>query len=117
LASLLARWKRRLGWGAPVDETRAWACLVTNLLALPGLGTLMAGRNAGWIQGLLAVGGFVFTTVWFIDFLRTWFRTGALPLQPGPGFAVALLGVGLFAVSWLWALASSVAILRSAKKD
>lgn len=117
MASLLTRWKQRLGWGAPVDETRAWACLVTNLLALPGLGTLMAGRRAGWIQGLLALGGFVFTTIWFVDFLQTWFRTGSLPLQPGPSFALALLGVGLFGVSWAWALVSSIGIVRGARKE
>ena len=45
-----------------MDEARAWTSLMTNLLVLPGLGSLLAGRRAGWPQAALALAGFALST-------------------------------------------------------
>lgn len=101
--------------GVPVDEARAWACLLTNLLVLPGLGSLIAGRRSGWPQAVLALVGFVLTTVWLVGFLAEWGRSGDFPLDPGPHLPAGALGVLLFAVSWVWGLLTGLLVLRDAR--
>lgn len=108
------------------DAATARACLATNL-ALPGFGTLMAGRWIGWVQALLTVAAFALTLVggvnlflWYaahraqfndpfadpVENLRALWRVARWPL----------LGMGLFALSWLWALGSSLQTLRAARR-
>jgi len=99
----------------PMDEARAWACLLTNLLVLPGLGSLMAGRRAGWPQAALALVGFALTTVWLGWFLLAWSRGGEFPLDPGPYFSVGAAGILIFGVSWLWGLLTGLVVLRGAR--
>ena len=49
---LLERWTRARG-----TEDFAWACLVANVVGVPGLGTLMAQRWEGVPQLALAIAG------------------------------------------------------------
>jgi hypothetical protein len=119
--------KPRWGFGSARarDRGAARACLATNL-ALPGVGTLMAGRWIGLVQALVTATAFALTLVgglkfflWYaahraqfsdpfsdpMENLRALWRAARWPL----------LGMGLFALNWLWALASSLAILRAAR--
>jgi hypothetical protein len=86
---------------------------LTNLLALPGLGTFLAGRRwAGVGQALLAIPGFVLTLWWFDSFVVLWWRTRSLPWDGGPRFRYGLIGVGLFFLGWVWALMTGLEIKR-----
>lgn len=107
----------RAGWAArDMDETFAWACLVTNLIGVPGVGTLMARRRVGILQTALAAAGGVLLTWWLFAFLAAVVRTQTLPPEEGPGLRMGLEGMALFTAGWLWSLASSVAILREARR-
>jgi len=79
---------------------------------LPGLGSLLAGRRVGWLQAPLAVAGFALTIVWFASFVREWARLDELPADGGPHFRLGLIGVGLFAIAWGWALVTGLRLLR-----
>jgi len=94
------------------DETRAWACLMTNLLVLPGLGSLLVGRRSGWAQAALALLGFALTLVWLVWFAVTWSGTGEFPLDGGPYLGEGVGGVLLFAVSWVWGLVTGLSVVR-----
>jgi len=41
---------------------------------------------------------------------------GVFPLDGGPDFHVGVSGVLLFAAGWAWALATSLAVLREARR-
>lgn len=111
----------------PLDRSTAWGCFMGNL-ALPGSGSLLAGRISGYGQGLLALVGVGLTTVFGLRFL-VWGLTHWAQWQeadPDPaerllelwlGLRWTLLGMGVFAMSWLWALASSWGILREAARN
>ena len=90
--------------------------MLTNLLALPGLGSFLGGRRvAGCLQILLSLAGFVLTLDWFVNFLSLWWQTGEFPFDGGPHFLFGLAGVGVFGFAWLWGLASGLKILKEAR--
>jgi len=97
-----------------VDETRAWACFVSNVLVLPGLGSLLAGRRSGWLQAALALLGFALTVVWLGWFVSAWSSTGGFPLDGGPYLPAGVLGVLLFGLSWVWGLVTALRLVREA---
>jgi len=109
--SLRERWRR-----ARTDEDFAWACLFTNLVGVPGLGTIMAKRREGVPQLALSIVGGVITTWWLVGLVLAVLRSGSFPPPEGPDLRLALEGLGLFTAAWLWALASSVALLRAARR-
>jgi hypothetical protein len=88
---------------------------MTNLLVLPGLGSLMAGRREGWPQAALALAGFALSTVWLLWFVVTWSRTGSFPLDGGPYLPMGALGVVVFAVSWVWGLFTGLRVVRESR--
>ncbi len=90
----------------------AWAAVIANQAALPGLGSLLAGQRVGWIQVILALTGFVLTLWWAVGFVAEWIHTGSLPLELNRRFLIGLGGVVLFLIAWLWSLATSLQILR-----
>ena len=96
-----------------MDETRAWTCLGMNV-AQPGLGTALAGRFVeGVLQAALAIAGGLVLLRWFFLFLDEWSRLGHYPWGGGEDVELWVTGIGLFAFGWLWALASSVAMVRA----
>jgi hypothetical protein len=103
----------------PPDRVTARNCFLVNQFATPGLGSLMGGR---WVAGigqlLLAVAGFVLVIAWFVLVMIREF--GSLSLQDNSATTLpAHLGEagGLtFAASWLWALVTSLSLLRDSKK-
>lgn len=110
----------------PPSVQTAHGFAATNL-ALPGFGSLMAKRAVGWPQAALTVVGFGLTTIFGVRFALWFFRNLSViygdnsdPLEAltavWQAVRWALLGIGLFAVAWLWALTTNAAILRSARR-
>jgi len=115
-----------LGKGEGLSRQTARGCVGTNL-ALPGFGSLMAGRVVGYAQAALTIPGFVMTMVFGVKFM-VWFLANSAEIYGADADPVevwtelwqqlrwALLGMGLFAVAWLWAQTTNAAILRQASK-
>lgn len=114
-----------LGPSAAPSRQTAWGCLTTNL-TLPGFGSLLGGRAVGYGQIVISQAGVVLTTVFAIRFFAWYLNNhGQLQqMQDDPGIYYhelwmrlrwAFLGMALFLAGWLWALASSLGILASAR--
>ena len=103
----------------PLSRTRAWTCVLTNLFATPGLGSLMARRVfAGIGQLLLALAGFVLIVGWIFELCHHVFLQqlgDAVP--PDSSGWMGKWGLLLFGASWLWSLVTSLSLLRQAKAD
>ena len=115
-----------LGPRAGLSRQTAWGCLTTNL-ALPGFGSLMAGRVVGYAQALLTFGSLFLTLSFGIHFvlwcLANWARLHDPQGDPLEALVEmwramrwAVLGIGLFAGTWLWSLATSFSIVQAAKQ-
>ena len=122
------RMKISLALGKREGLTRQTArgCVATNI-ALPGFGSLMAGRAIGYAQAVLTIVSFVLTLffggkfiLWYLANFSNLNGPDADPFETWPRIWLnirwAVLGMGLFAVSWLWSLATNAAILRDAEK-
>jgi hypothetical protein len=115
-----------LGPRQPLSRQMAMGCLSTNL-AMPGFGTLLAGRVVGYFQILfytiafaLTMLGGIPTLIWFG---KNWSHFKDLQ-ETDPGAYMSelwvhmrwpLLGIALFFFALFWALASSLAIIAEAK--
>jgi hypothetical protein len=115
-----------LGPRRPLSRQTAWGCFTTNL-ALPGFGSLIAGHKVGYAQAVLTMTGFVVSVLGAVR-LFGWYVTTGRQLQDSEDPFVyfqqawlamrwAVLGLGLFGFALLWALTTSVGILREAKKN
>jgi hypothetical protein len=106
---------------------KARGFLASNL-AMPGSGSLAAGRRVGLWQLGLCFCGFGLSLAFGVQFaywsLAHWTEIRAAtdfndPFKPLREVLLharwLLLGIGLFAVSWLWALSTSRSLLKAAK--
>jgi hypothetical protein len=97
------------------DRRAAWGYALGNLV-LPGVGTWASGRHlAGALQLILSQIGFILMMSWGVWFVAVWTRTHDLPTELGPLIWLVMVGAVLFFGAWLWALASSLQILRGAR--
>src|ERR1043166_812775 len=102
-----------LGPRQPLSRQTAWGCLTANL-ALPGSGSLVAGRAIGYAQLVAAILAFVVSLVacagaivWFAgNWTRIMNPEDPLAMMGEIWKAVrwSVLGIGLFLFSMLWAL-------------
>jgi hypothetical protein len=100
-------------------RTWAWGCVLINQLATPGLGSIIGRRFvSGAGQLLLAVGGFVMIVGWMVRFYYDSYRE-AIGQKPvgGPYGWWGKWGLILFGAGWLWALFTSLSLLRQAKRN
>ncbi len=115
-----------LGPRRPLSRQTAWGCLTTNLV-MPGAGSLAAGRVSGYAQLALAIAGTAVTILFGVHFiwwfLSNWSRLHNPDVDPVETMGEILravkwpaLGIGLFFVAWLWALATSLGIVVGARK-
>jgi hypothetical protein len=103
---------------------------LTANLAVPGLGSVIAGRKVGFVQMTIYFSGFALTSFFGLRFvlwaLLHWSAFYGEFNNPDTDFLSALtdlwqrtrwafLGIILFAISWLWALATSRRLLAEAK--
>jgi hypothetical protein len=114
-----------LGPRQNLSRQTAWGCFTTNL-AVPGTGSLAAGRPVGYVQLALTTIGFGLTTVFGFPFiawcLAHWDLMFGSERDVVAVFSAtwhllrwALLGIAMFLFAWLWALLTSYQILRSAR--
>lgn len=98
------------------DRKLALHCALINQLATPGLGSLLARRYvAGSGQLLLACAGFGLIMARLLQhFAGLWRQLQDLPPAPVKHPWMGKTGVLLFAVAWLWALATSWQVWRAA---
>ena len=109
--------KLREAWKGPIDDGRAWACLTVNLVGLPGLGSLLGRRLvAAAGQLALSLSGAGISLWWIMSVLAYWLRNRELP-PPGPDLLYALGGLAFFGLGWLWSLATSLLLLREARRS
>lgn len=111
----------------PANRTEAWACLTANL-ALPGSGSLAAGKPIGYYQLALAAVGFILSVATGIHLmewmLENWTRVNQSTGDPVEILATLwreirwpLAGLGIFAASLLWAAITSLQILSAHPKN
>jgi hypothetical protein len=105
--------------GKPLSVGRAVSCALINQLATPGLGSLIGRRKfAGVCQLLLALAGFTLLVGWMVEY---YYRLVLQELDRSvPLGSYGWMGVwGLihFGTSWLWALVTSLSMIRQAKKE
>ena len=115
-----------LGPRRALSRQTAWGCLTSNL-ALPGSGSVVAGHPVGYAQLALSLGGFAVSAVFGVRFiawqLANWSRFHGPQADPVADLAEiwqhlkwALLGMAIVFFAFLWALMTSLAILRSAPR-
>ena len=105
-----------------IDRTKAWTCAGLNQLACPGLGTIMAGRWVGYVQTVIMVAGFFLTMGFMLSVMADMLRCLTHPDLGAPHLKELCLpyawsglsGLLLCAIAWLWALISSLSIIRGA---
>lgn len=98
-----------------VSPAKARNAVLLNLLATPGLGSLVARRwLAGTGQLILALAGFVLIMVWFVKIIVPYYSMMFSETQPPPvNWAVGEAGAILFAAAWAWSLVTSIDIHRN----
>src|ERR1019366_4751823 len=103
----------------PLSPARAWTCLLTNLCATPGLGSLMGRRFiAGTGQILLGLAGFIFIVGWMVELCyHAILQQGGEPVPADSSGWMLKWGVIWFGAGWLWSLVTSISLLRQAKTD
>jgi len=85
------------GGPAAPDRATAWACLLTNALTLPGLGSIAGGRSVGYPQGGLALLGFALSLYWLVKTLLVWMAAGELPVEINRTLLIGLGGIAIYA--------------------
>jgi hypothetical protein len=103
----------------PLSRARIWTCILTNQLATPGLGSLMARRVwAGTGQLLLALAGFVLLVGWMFELChRVYLQQLGEPVPRDSSGWMWKWGLLFFGASWLWSLVTSISLWRQAKSD
>jgi 4a-hydroxytetrahydrobiopterin dehydratase len=97
-----------------VSRAKAKNAAMLNLLATPGLGSLLCGR---WIAGtgqlLLSAAGFTFIMVWFFKEMIPYYGMMFDENTPHlPGLKMLAVGGNLFAAGWLWSAVTSFSLMR-----
>lgn len=100
-----------------LTPSRAWTCVFVNLLATPGLGSLMARRMlAGTGQLVLALIGFFLLCAWIMQWVYRIFQAqlGETALPTVPDWLLKY-GALFFGAGWAWSLVTSISLVRHAK--
>jgi hypothetical protein len=112
-----------------LSRAEAWACLSANL-ALPGAGSLAAGRKSGYAQMALAFLGLAVSVATGIPMIRWSLGNWGRIMEPGPAddplaslaelwrhACWPALGIGIFLTGFLWAVVTGLALLAEAPRD
>lgn len=105
-----------MGKSASTEKEQARAALWANALLLPGAGSILLGRRAGWAQAAIALVGFAVSLMWTVGVVRQWMAGGLAAVVPPPHLDTAFTGLGLFAVSWVWGMLTAWQAVRRAQR-
>lgn len=96
-----------------VNRETARAVLWANV-SLPGLGLWLIGQRAlGTLHIAMSISGLLMKIGWITWFIWKWIASGQMPDPFARHIWVPVIGLGLFALAWLWAGAVSLAHLGS----
>ncbi len=70
----------------------------------------------GVVQAVLACTGAGMSAWWLILLAQQWAQDGYFPIDGGNDFRIGVSGVFVFAVAWVWSLATSLSVLRAVKR-
>ena len=96
----------------------AIACALINLAALPGGGSILAGRLVGIPQSLLTFAGFGLFMKYFLIIMKTAMNATDPDrvLQAARAHVrLGAAGVGLVAIAWLWSAFTSYSVWQQSK--
>src|SRR6267154_5947593 len=94
--------------GRPFSRATARNATLLNLLATPGLGSLLGRRwIAGGSQLLLAVIGFTLFVVWFIKVMIQFYGQIGGNVEVRPVCKYLAAGLILFGLAWGWSAVTS----------
>jgi hypothetical protein len=109
-----------------LSRSEARACLAANI-ALPGAGSLAAGRAVGYWQMATSFAGFVVSIVTGVPMIQWCLANWARLSDPltGPDLFFEfwrhalwpLAGIGIFAIGIVWAIATGLQLLSQAPRD
>ena len=108
----------------PPSLQKVWLAVLVNQGAFPGLGTLMMRRRVGYAQSAVMVAGFVLSMgfmIWYLTCLAGYimhsnWSAEEFAARSQPYRWALYWGLGLCAISWFWALLSSLSLLREARQ-
>ncbi len=108
---------------ATITKEDAWGFLLMNVLSLPGLGTYQAGmKTQGVLQAAISGTGMIISIVWaymmlsrYQEILKELSETGKIPLIAFDILWIGLLGLAVFFVGLVWAIACNFIVLSHAK--
>jgi len=100
----------------PLTRDRAWAYVLLNI-SVPGWGSWKAGRKiAGFGELFILAGGLVLLAVWFFEYFNRIVQSEVGDtLPPVPANWLWQWGIGLYAVSVIWTIATGVSLIREAR--
>lgn len=103
----------------PLRRSDFISCALINQLVTPGLGSVVGRRFvAGTGQLILALVGFLLFLGWFVQKMRLFYGLiEGTDLPVDAGNELGKWGVIIFAAAWVWSLATSIQMIRSAPKD
>ena len=102
----------------PLAPSVVRMAILVNQFATPGLGSLLGRRwMAGAGQLTLSVTGFTFFIVWFVKIMMQFYGMIQGNVEVKPVSWIAWTGLVLFAISWLWALVTSVSLWRQSVQE
>jgi len=104
---------------------KAWLCTAINQGAFPGMGTIMAGRRIGYLQVVVMVAGFILSMMFLQAYAVAGLRYATHPNGTHEEYVAVYRpyvthgkwGFALVGATWLWALVSSLSILRQARRE
>lgn len=98
----------------------AYGYLVTNLLVMPGMGSLMAKRMvSGICQVILTFIGVLITMGGFILLILALkaLKLGEVDKMDMQSLKILGIGFGIFLIAWFWSLFTSLQIIKEAKQS
>lgn len=105
------------GAAQPPDKSSAWGWTLTNLVVLPGLGTIAAGQKKGYAQAAITIVGMVITLIGVSHLLSFFADLGNIDETALGPLLVTFVGLLITLIGWVWALITSLGLLKRAKEQ
>lgn len=114
-----------LRYAISMTRQRALVYAGINQLVFPGIGTILAGLKAGYLQAILMLVGFTLVMIFSVHYLTAvaqfvhhpdW-TEAQFQIRWRPYVGRGLWGLAISAVAWMWSLYSSWRFVRQTKNN